>query len=351
MKTATALALIMLFANSHYVQSQEASAEPANIAEKAPSIADAASKYKIIHVISGPQTLEVTGDYVVNTWWIGAEKIKFAPGSKLVISSEALKSSREVYIFAKSIEVDPANPPIITWMPPNMSAPGDRGQAKSGANGSGVGANGAAGTDGASGTTGERGFDAPSVVLMFMNLSPGPLRIEMNGSSGGIGSKGQRGGDGGYGARGSAAQQDYRDAGLLGKVWLPACSSGPGKGGSGGAGGAGGQGGIGGVGGSGGSVTLISIPEALPTLTQAIKIDVEGGVGGAGGAGGDGGSGGQGGNEGQLASFCNSADRHGSAGNSGSIGVSGVTGENGNSGRVYVGSFTREQFRDIFGWE
>lgn len=313
------------------------------------AIAQVSNLVKATAIVGGLKKVVIEGEYVLNTWWLPASEIEFKPGSSLVVSIDAAAQSREIFIIANRITIDdPANPPKIVWQTIAVPPQPDRGQASSGPPGSGEGGVGGNGAPGAQGTTGAPGADAPSLTLMFKQLSPGPLIVDFKGGKGGPGGAGQKGGDGGAGAQGSHARQE-RDNHLGITVWLPSCAAGPGWGGRGGDGGSGGAGGMGGAGGSGGSVTLISLPEALPTLTQAIRSYVDGGAGGDGGPDGLGGNSGRGGAEGALANFCHSAGRGGATGTTGvSRGQFGATGQVGSSGRIYVGSLDSTQFKGLF---
>lgn len=325
-------------------------AQSVDLSTRSAAIAQVSSLVKATSIIGGLKKVVIEGEYVMNTWWLPATEVQFKAGSSLVVSVDAAAQSREIYIIANRITIDdPANPPKITWQTVAVPPQPDRGQASAGAGGSGVGAAGGNGTPGAQGTTGAQGADAPSLTLMFKQLSPGPLIVDFKGGKGGAGGAGQRGGDGGGGAQGTSARQE-RGSGPFGiTIWLPSCASGPGWGGRGGDGGSGGVGGTGGTGGAGGSVTLVSLPEALLTITQAVRSYVDGGVGGDGGPDGVGGNPGSGGPEGPLANFCNSAGRVGGSGAAGaSRGQFGVTGQSGPSGRLYVGSLDGNQFKGLF---
>lgn len=321
-----------------------------DLTTRSAAIAQVSSLIKAAAIVGGLRKVVIEGEYVLNTWWLPASEIEFKPGSSLLVSVDAAAQSREIYIVASRITIDdPANPPKITWQTVAVPPQPDRGQASAGAPGAGAGAAGGSGTSGAPGATGARGADAPSLTLMFKQLSPGPLAVDFKGGKGGAGGAGQKGGDGGAGAQGDAARQDRRGGPFGTTIWLPGCASGPGWGGRGGDGGAGGAGGTGGTGGAGGSITLVSLPEALPTITQAVRSYVDGGVGGDGGPDGLGGNPGFGGPEGPLANFCNSAGRVGAPGAAGvSQGQFGVAGQSGPSGRLYVGSLDASQFKGLF---
>jgi hypothetical protein len=339
---------LSVFANLAMAQTPQ----PVDIATKATAIAEVSSQVQASGVIlDGLKKVVIQGQYTLATWWLAASELEFKAGSSLVISSDVAKQSHEIFIIAKRITIDdPAHPPSITWETIVPSPPADRGQAGAGPHGAGAGGGGGNGTPGAPGATGTEGAPAPSLTLMFETLAPGPLLINFNGGQGGPGGVGQKGGDGGPGAQGSSASQAHDSGPFNTTIWHPWCASGPGQGGHGGTGGTGGPGGTGGRGGTGGSVTLVSIAEFLPTITQAVRVDVSGGTSGIPGAPGNGGNSGPGGPEGPLASFCNSAGRNGSPGGPGPAGGPGAPGSPGGSGRDYVSSLTAEQFTRLFGF-
>lgn len=321
------------------------------LADRANEVAQLSQLVRAKWILDPAAQIIVEGAVQPNTWWVAADEIVFKPGGHLVFPEHVTKGSRELYIVAERITIeDPLSPALITWETTPPSPMPDRGQAPTGGAGSGDGAAGGRGADGAPGTTGGRGADAPNLTILLRTLAGGTLELLFEGAIGGPGGAGQRGGDGGAGARGSRARQ-ARSSGPFGTtIWHPWCEAGPGWGGRGGDGGTGGQGGTGGPGGRGGSITIVSIPEALPILTNALRRRVKGGDGGAGGTGGTGGNPGAGGPEGELANFCNSAGRNGAAGSPGAQGPQGVKGPDGEEGRTFVGSLSEKQFLDLFGF-
>lgn len=293
---------------------------------------------------------EIEGDVVIDSWFFGARELVFKKGARLIFSQAAIAKRSELFVVAKIITVEDGVG-TITCQSATPPAQGDRGQAASGGAGTSEGGNGAPGADGLAGVDGLSGQSAPDITVFVSTLSGnGNLEISTGGGQGGAGGIGQRGGDGGAGARGSSARQAYRDAGWpIGKVWLPACEAGPGRGGDGGAGGAGGGGGRGGKGGRGGNATLCTSAANQQILTQAINVVTNGGQGGPGGPGAAGGNGGGGGTEGQLANFCNSAGRYGSAGATGPAGTPGPLGEPGEQGAQFVVTVESTLSDDWFG--
>lgn len=327
--------------------------EPENmsLSDRANEIAQLSSLVKAKSILDPAAKLVIDGTFRPNTWWLAADEVVLKPGAKIEFPASVVNVSRELYLVAEKITIeDPANPALITWEQIAPPAPPDRGQAASGAPGSGDGGNGGRGGDGAPGTSGTAGTDAPSFTLMIRTLAGGTVNLDFKGGPGGNGGMGQRGGDGGAGARGAGARQ-ARTTGPFGvTIWQPWCESGPGQGGNGGDGGTGGMGGVGGRGGRGGSITIVSLPEGLPILTNAILRNVDGGMGGSPGATGAGGNGGAGGPEGELANFCNSAGRNGVPGHPGPGGAVGPQGEDGGAGRTFVASLTTQQFESLFGY-
>lgn len=293
---------------------------------------------------------EIDGDFVIDSWFFGAKELIFKKGARLIFSQAAMAKRTELFVVAKTITVEDGVG-TITCQTATPPAQGDRGQAASGSAGTSDGGNGAPGADGLAGVEGLAGQSAPDITVFVSTLSgAGNLEINTAGGQGGVGGIGQRGGDGGSGARGGPARQAYRDAGWpIGKVWLPFCEAGPGRGGDGGSGGAGGSGGKGGKGGRGGNVSLCTAAANQQILTQAINVVTAGGQGGQGGSGAAGGSGGAGGTEGQLANFCNSEGRFGNTGSAGATGTQGPLGDPGEQGAQFVVAVESALSDDWFG--
>lgn len=293
---------------------------------------------------------EISGDFVTDSWFFGARELIFKKDARLIFSQAAMSKRSELFVVAEKITIEDGVG-TITCERSEPPAQGDRGQAPSGAPGQGDGANGTPGATGVQGITGGAGQNMADVTLVVSTLAGnGNLEVSTVGGVGGMGGRGQRGGDGGAGSQGAPARQDSRDAGWpIGRVWLPACASGPGQGGNGGSGGSGGQGGTGGEGGRGGTVTLASEPGKHQILTQAINVVSEGGAGGKPGEGGAGGAGGAAGPEGQLATFCNSAGRTGSPGAVGGTGALGIDGNKGKPGPQLIVSVEAATLSDWFG--
>lgn len=346
--TGLLVALSALLPFPSLAQAPAAAPQQIELSERAEIIADVSARVRATCVMDPQRQFEVKGIQEATSWWIAAREIVFHPNATLVFPSSVYSQSHELFLVADNIVLlDPSKPPTITWGKPGRSVPADRGQAASGPPGTGDGAAGTGGSPGTPGMPGEAGGDAPSITLIARSLN-GAVSVDFSGGRGGTGGPGQKGGDGGAGARGGRARQ-ARASGPFGiTIWEPWCESGPGRGGPGGNGGPGGDGGIGGRGGRGGAVTIVSLKDALPTFTQAIRSDVGGGAGGDGGAFGLGGNAGAGGPEGELASFCNSAGRDGRPGAAGAPGSKGEKGDPGVTGRTYVSILTPEQFSQLF---
>ena len=266
-----------------------------DIGQNPEQIAELSARVKPISIIDPNRVIDVKGDIIVSTWWLGAKEIIFEPDSRLLFSTGP-NSFGQVFVVAGKITVkDPNKPGIITWIKTTPPTPADRGQAGSGASGSGAGAPGAPGAQGAQGVTGDRGQDSPHIMLIVRNVVNGGLVVDFSGGPGGPGGLGQRGGDGGNGAQGGSASTGRISLPFGGWTYGTWCESGPGRGGDGGPGGGGGAGGTGGGGGNGGNITLVSLPDASPVLMQAIRLNMSGGPGGVGGPGGPGARGGAGG--------------------------------------------------------
>lgn len=332
-------------------QAQEIAPKKVDFVDQPDVLGEVSNKAKAVNTVSPGRVFVVEGDKPFPGQMLTATEIRFKPKSRLVFVDSTPNTAGHFFIVADRIVVeDPTNPGVITWERSVPPAPADRGQAQSGGNGSGDGAAGGTGATGAVGATGTTGRDAPALTLFVNKVGNGGLVVDFQGGTGGPGGLGQQGGNGGAGARGGPARQEYQDLPFGGKAWLPSCKSGPGQGGNGGAGGGGGAGGVGGKGGNGGNVTLASTPPNIPTLFQAVRVNIGGGDGGAGGPAGKGGAGGAGGPEGQLANFCNSAGRNGSAGGAGGVGAGGGKGDQGRPGQPFVAQLDENAFKVLFGF-
>jgi hypothetical protein len=279
-----------------------------------------------------PAEFTVSGETVVNTPVLSAQRLVFEPGASLVFSDAAIELGRgHVFVLAEAIVLTDRNEPsrisAELFAPPAQS---DRGRAPDG----GRDANGG---DGAVGVTGLEGVDAPDLTIVTRSVG-GPVLINLKGGAGGQGGRGQHGGNGGRGGDGHDASTSAFD-----------CRRGAGDGRNGGRGGNGGEGGRGGPGGAAGSLTLLTEPDAVPTATRLITAELSGGGGGAGGPGGGagrGGPGGQGGDDDQP--WCNGHGSNGSTGPAGSSGAQGPSGDAGASGRFFVGAMSVEDLDRLF---
>jgi hypothetical protein len=293
----------------------------------------------------------VNGDYVWSSQILAAREIEFKPNSKLVFDNSSANVAGAFFIVADEITIDdPNHPGIVTWKSSVPDTPPDRGQANPGPTGSSPGADGGPGADGSPGAHGTAGADSPDLTVLVRTMAKGGLVIDFEGGPGGNGGIGQKGGEGGPGVQGSPAQQSRRKGPFGETYWLPSCAAGPGHGGNGGTGGAGGPGGDGGKGGRGGNVTLVSLPEHLPTLFTAVRVNVGGGKPGDPGKPGEKGKGGSGGLEGKLANFCNGSHRDGHTGGWGTPGAEGKGGAPGIAGQPFVGSLSNDLFVKLFGF-
>lgn len=323
-----------------------------DMAEEADKLSEVAARARATLVLKPDRRFVVEGDTYFGAQLLTANELVFKPKARLIFQDGTPNTAGAFYIVASKIVVeDPNKPGIITWQRNTPIAPADRGQASSGASGSGEGASGGDGASGAPGATGLTGPSAPALTVFVRNAGHGGLVIDFSGGEGGPGGVGQIGGNGGPGARGSSARQARTSGPFNTTIWLPSCESGPGQGGNGGNGGQGGPGGLGGKGGNGGNVTLVSTPDRIATLFQAVRVNMGGGEGGPGGPAGGPGQGGPGGPEGQLANFCNSAGRNGTPGSSGSSGPVGSKGEQGRAGQPFVSQLSDDQFKALFGFQ
>jgi hypothetical protein len=316
---------------------QPKSVPASNVIQAAKDVTEAVS------LIGLQKEFVVDGDTFVDSYFVGAQVIKFKPGARLIFTDKALKMRRNFVVAAKTIEMlDPSKPGFITWGRGTAAGPTVpiSGQAPGGAHGPGDGDGGAAGANGATGNRGIVGGDAPNLTLFAVAFKGAPPAIDLRGEDGGKGGTGQRGGDGGVGHQGSPASAGLFD-----------CKSGAGYGGNGGSGGVGGKGGTGGSGGAGGSVTLASLPSAFPTLLTLLRVGVAGGAGGLGGDSGAGVNGGPGGSQGAKAlPYCqDEPGRRGSAGANGNFGAQGEPGPVGIQGDVFYTTLSEESFGKLFG--
>lgn len=322
-----------------------------NLADQADLYGEIANRAKATNTLSPGRVFIVSGDTTFSSQLLTAREIHFKPNSRLIFVDSGPNTSSHFFIVADKIVVEDVNHPgTISWQRSVPPKPSDRGQAGSGVPGGGEGAAGGAGAQGAPGITGTAGANAPEITVMVRNVGAGGLVVDDQGGMAGDGGIGQAGGNGGNGAQGGPARQARKGGPFGTTIWLPYCDAGPGQGGSGGVGGNGGPGGLGGQGGNGGNVTLVSTPLSIPTLFQAIRVNLGGGAGGNGGQPGIGGKGGFGGPEGALANFCNSAGRQGSPGGAGPSGPQGTNGQPGRAGQPFVSNLTDAQFAALFGF-
>lgn len=320
------------------------------VGEKLQELSEVSSRTIPYSILDPNRQLVLEGDVLVPLWFVAAKEIVFKPGARLVFSLAAIQNRQELFVVAEKITVE-AGVGVITWEKVAPPPPPDRGQAPTGAHGSGDGASGIPGADGAAGVSGTMGYHAPDLSLAVQTLGGGGnLSVDFSGGAGGTGGLGQRGGDGGSGARGGRARQARQSGPFGSTVWLPWCEAGPGAGGRGGNGGRGGDGGVGGEGGDGGTVTFCSDANRLVALRHAIHVQNDGGSGGPGGSGAPGGRGGPGGAEGELANFCGSAGRVGPDGSGGSPGSPGPGGVPGGAGASFDCLIPDDQFRRLFGY-
>jgi len=348
--TVRSFALVALLGIGGMAQGQPAP-QKIDLVDQADTIAGVAARAKATVALNPQRRIVIDGQVTFGSQVVTAREIVFKPKGRMVFTDATPNTSGHFFLVADRIIVeDPNNPGTISWEQSIPGKPSDRGQATVGSGGSGEGAAGGAGATGASGATGSPGQNAPELTVMVRTIGNGGLVVDFGGGEGGEGGMGQAGGAGGAGAQGSGARQARQGLPFGGTAWLPYCESGPGMGGQGGSGGTGGQGGIGGRGGNGGNVTLVSTPNNLPTLFQAVRVGMGGGKGGKGGAAGTGGAAGAGGPEGPLANFCNSAGRNGAAGAAGSSGSVGPSGEQGRAGQPFVAQLEDKQFESLFGF-
>lgn len=320
-----------------------AAAQQPRLVPSSSIVGDAKEVKDSVSLIGLVKEFVVIGDQSYDSYFIGAETIRFKPGARLIFSETALKVRNNLVVAAKAIvNEDQAKPGVFTWARgsgPSASPPAS-GQAPGGPHGAGDGSSGGPGSNGAQGNAGIGGSNAPNLTLFMVSANGAPPLVDLRGQAGGMGGTGQRGGDGGVGHKGSPASSSLFD-----------CKSGAGYGGSGGAGGTGGQGGRGGTGGKGGTFTLVSLPTAFPALLQLVRSDVSGGDGGDGGAGGGAGSGGPGGEQGAKSEpYCK--DEPGRRGGNGPAGQGGGKGDKGSvgiQGDITYTTLTQDALNQIFG--
>ena len=272
-----ALATLACFCAAEASAQSAKNVPPSSITDKAKDVHDS------VVLVGLSKEFVVDGDTAYDSYFLGAEKITFKPGARLIFSEKALKLRPNLIVAAKSISMDDqAKPGVITWdrgQGPSAPPP-SAGQAPGGSHGVGDGQSGGPGSNGAIGGQGISGENGPNLTLFVTQFINAPPVIDVSGQAGGIGDTGQAGGDGGVGHKGSPASENVVN-----------CTSGAGYGGNGGVGGNGGTGGTGGTGGAGGTVTLVSLPTAFPAVLQLVRVITAGGTGGDGGNGGPGGKG------------------------------------------------------------
>jgi hypothetical protein len=302
---------------------------------------------------------EVTGTTPFPGKVLYTDKLVFHPGGLLNLQaslrgtdsllSPTQNDSNDIYIIAKSlvIENDPHSnaKPFrgggITWgYEPQTQVPPDVGIATSGSVGGGIGAPGTPGADGVVGNPGYPGRRAPTLYLIFGEISGDRLYILLIGSPGGPGGVGQTGGNGGPGQSGDRAIFNIFN-----------CERSGARGAPGGAAGNGGKGGTGGQGGPGGNLLIGSTVSTVSKLRPGLRVFARsnsnsspegaifaflgGGPGGNGGPGGSPGTPGVGGPGGPGSGTCSGGDK-GPAGNTGSTGYEGDKGPYGPPGSAAV---------------
>lgn len=317
-------------------------AQPKNIPSSS-IVSEAKEAKESISTVGLMKEFIVSGDTVYDSYFVGSETITFKSGARLIFSDKALKLRNNLIVVAKTIVMeDQGNPGLIAWMRGDGpgTPPPQSGQAPGGSHGAGDGDSGGPGSPGVQGNPGNKGLNAPNLTLFVLSMKGAPATIDLRGQSGGKGGAGQKGGDGGVGHQGSPASSSAFD-----------CKSGAGHGGNGGPGGPGGKGGTGGAGGVGGTVTLVSVPDAFPTLLQLVRADVGGGEPGDGGDGGTPGNGGPGGAQGAKAlPFCkDEPGRKGNPGAGGQAGEKGDKGSVGTQGDVFYTTLSVDTFKKLFG--
>ena len=306
-------------------------------------VGDAKEVRESVSLIGLTKEFVVSGDTPYDSYFVGAETIRFKPGARLIFSDKAQKVRNNFIVAAKTIvNEDQSKPGVITWSrgAGPATSPPQSGQAPGGPHGAGDGQSGGGGSNGAQGNGGINGGDAPNLTLFMVSASGAPPIIDLRGQPAGKGGTGQRGGEGGVGHQGAPASSSLFD-----------CKSGAGYGGTGGPGGNGGLDGRGGIGGKGGTVTLVSLPTAFPALLQLVRTDVSGGDGGEGGDGGGGGGGGPGGAQGSPSlPYCkDEPGRRGGNGPGGQGGGKGDKGAVGLQGDVNYTTLTQDAFNQLFG--
>ncbi|CAH1689116.1 conserved exported hypothetical protein [Hyphomicrobiales bacterium] len=306
-------------------------------------VSDAKEVRESVALIGLTPEFVVSGDVLYDSYFVGADVIRFKPGAKLIFSDKALKVRNNLIFAAKTIvNEDQSKPGIITWSRGEgpAASPPHSGQAPGGPHGNSDGESGGPGSNGAPGNPGLTGQSAPNLTVFMLSAEGAPPIVDLRGQRGGKGGTGQQGGDGGVGRQGAPAS-----ASAVG------CKSGAGRGGNGGAGGTGGQGGRGGVGGKGGTFTIVSLPTAFPALISLVRADVAGGEGGDGGEGGALGKGGPEGSQGAKAlPYCkDEPGRRGKRGVDGAKGGIGLQGGGGLTGDINYTTLSREAFNQLYG--
>jgi hypothetical protein len=290
--------------------------------------------------LPGTSEIVVSGRKSFDEWFIKADKLVFESGATLVFSKQAQSKHSTLLIVAKQILCRDSNSPgTITWERDAPAPPSGIGaQAPGGQDGTANGVAGQQGASGGPGTNGSQGGNAPSILIISLELPPTNLSIDFNGNDGGSGGPGIGGGQGGRGGAGDSASQSLFN-----------CNRGAGNGGPGGSGGRGGKGGDGGQGGAGGHVTLLAPHESIGSSASKIKILVNSGRGGDPGAGGNGGQGGIGGPGGSgQAPYCAGGGNAGSPGSNGPAGTTGERGQDGRPGQYAMGSISTNTFGSVW---
>jgi len=53
--------------------------EKIDLMNKAQTIGQVGQAYKAATIITGPQKIDISGDYVIHSWWFGADELVFKP--------------------------------------------------------------------------------------------------------------------------------------------------------------------------------------------------------------------------------------------------------------------------------
>lgn len=333
-----AIASLLVFPAASTLAKDPIKLQPLDLAEPVRIAKDVVSMS-----VEKPKDYVVRGTEQFDGWFLQADRLIFESGAHLVFSQTAQSKRNSFFIVAREVIIKDQNKPgMITWERGAITGePSTVGQAETGTHATADDSGGGAGHTGRQGNPGYPGNNAPSLTLFVKQCPASGLEINFRGQDGGKGGKGQKGGNGGNGAKGHPASQN-----------MFTCTNGAGNGGPGGTGGHGGKGGVGGTGGKGGAVTLVSLTDHLPTLTQRFRVVVTGGLGGPGG---DGGVGGGGGNEGpggeQALPWCQGNGSDGSPGPAGGNGPSGDPGMMGIEGDMFLGAIPEQKLNEIILWQ